>query len=144
MCLVGYASAFAHACACVCRPQWKDQTDNENVWSVRYANVCVRMFVPAYLLQSLGTHICFIILLKKKKKPAYLVCFRSELTFRNSAKKRSSPNFILQLLQVRIHDFNTFRPRKSSITRNTHIRRRCPLQESITAQHLSGMDWIGL
>ena len=52
--------------------------------------------------------------------------FALELLFENSTK------IILQLIAIS-------GPRKGSIARGV-----CPPQESVTAQHLSGMDWIRL
>ena len=58
-------------------------------------------------------------------------------------------SFILQLIQVKVHDFNTLLVQETVRSvymlqlRDTQIGRCCPRQ-SITVQHLLGMDWIRL
>ena len=80
--------------------------------------------------------VCTYILLKKKED-AHLVCFGINLLFKNSTKNLSSSYFILQLIQVKVHDFNPL-PAKDKVQslgilqlRDMHISRRCVILENL-------------
>ena len=100
-----------------------------------------------YCQYCLQVHLHQHILLKKKKRNAYLVGFRIDLWKFN--KKSCSSNFTLQLIQIKVHDLNTLLIQETDRSvgilklRDTQISRGCP-QESLTVQHLLGMDWIRL